>query len=247
MSQEEQAITTTDDNYISPEVQALLDQAAATQAEAETTSIPFMSFKGKKFTLGEDKLGDKLDVVLLADCFDNAWYDRPYDPKSEDKFPPACFSIGGEFPHETSPAPVNDNCADCPKNQFGSRGNGKECRNGRRFLIASVGERGVNLANLAIMNIAPTTLKAASKYIKALNVVKGLPYWAVITKLSFDEDSQYPMLEFAVGDSLGGKDLEAISKSLESFKELIEQPYDTSNYEAPGDVVQETAKKSKVS
>lgn len=239
-------MSSTDDNYISPEVQALLDQAAQTQAEKETSVIPFMSFKGKKFTLGEDKLGDKLDVVLLADCFDNSWYDRAYDPKSEDKFPPACFSVGGDFPHVTSPVAQHDNCTDCPKNQFGSKGNGKECRNGRRFLIASVGEKGVNLANLAIMNVAPTTLKAASKYIKALNTVKGLPYWAVVTKLSFDAESSYPVLEFTVGDLLGGKDLEQISKSLDTFQTLIEQPYDVSNYEAP-EAVAESAKKSKVS
>jgi len=243
-----------DPNTITPEMQKLLDMAAQQQAENELSTIPFISLKGKKFSIGDDKLGNTLRVVILADVFDNTWYDRPYDPSSDEIFPPACFAIGSTqselIPDETSPVRQNDTCYGCAKNEFGSatQGKGKACRNGRRILIASIGEDNrVNFGDLAIISMSPTALKGFSKYVKSVATVKKLPIWSVITVLSFDEDSAYPVLVAGYHDILSGADIEKIAQRLPEFVEAVSQPYDVSTYEPPENVEAKAAKKSKMS
>lgn len=237
---------------ISPEVQALLDQAAKEQAENEQTSIPFISLKGKKFAIGDDKLGNMLKVIILADVFDHSWYDRAYDASSDEVFPPACFAIGNDVnemaPDPTSPVPQSDSCSTCALNEFGSKGKGKACRNGRRILIASVDDKGrANFGDLAIINMSPTALKGFSKYVKSINTIKKLPLWAVITSLSFDDDAAYPVLVPAYEMNAAGADIEIIAGRLQEFAEYVSVPYDTSTYVAPEAVAESTAKKSKMS
>lgn len=243
-----------DPNQLSPEVQAALAQAAKEQAENEQSTIPFISLKGKKFTVGEDKLGTQLKVVILADVFDYSWYDRPYDPSSDEVFPPACFAIGddvnGMEPHADSPVQQSDVCNTCPKNEFGSalQGKGKACRNGRRILIASVAEdNSVNFGDLAIINMSPTALRGFSKYVKSISTIKRLPVWSVVTVLGFDEDSSFPILTASYHDVVRGADIEVIARRLQEFKQEVSRPYDTSTYEAPGDAAVKEAKKSKMS
>lgn len=251
---DQQSTEIVDPNQLSPEVQAALVEAAKQQSEAEQSTIPFISLKGKKFTVGEDKLGTQLKVVILADVFDHSWYDRPYDPSSDEVFPPACFAIGDDVnsmePHVDSPMPQSDVCDGCPKNEFGSatQGKGKACRNGRRILIASVAEDNyVNFGDLAIINMSPTALRGFSKYVKSIATIKRLPLWSVVTILGFDEDSAYPVLTAGYHDIVRGADIEVIAKRLPDFKKEVSRPYDTSNYEAPGDVAAKETKKSKMS
>ena len=100
------------------ELHAMLAEAAKEKAAAETNSanISFLSLKGKRFTLSEEKLGTELDVVVLADIYDNSYYDRPY--KEGVQTPPACFAIHSDYdslaPHEASPVKQSDDCATCP-------------------------------------------------------------------------------------------------------------------------------------
>ena len=244
-----------DQNKISEETARLLAEAAQRQAEDEQTSIPFVSLKGKKFSIGDEKLGTVLNTVILADVLDNSYYDRPYDPSSDEVFPPACFSIYHDLneavPDDTSPTAMHENCLDCPMNKFESarQGKGKACRNGRRILIASVDSEGrVNFADLSIVNMSPTALKSFSRYVKGITVTKKLPLWAVITQLSFEEDSSYPVLQTAYMADVHPQDLEIAAKRLQEFQDLVEVPYDVSNYQPlePEDP-SKVAKKSKMS
>jgi len=223
---------------VDPEVAKLLAQAAENQAKTEVSGIPFMSLKGKKFTLGDVKLGTSLNVVILADVIDYSYYDRPYN--TDEITPPACFAIGRDInelaPHENSPTPISDSCKGCPNNEFGSaaNGKGKACRNGRRILVASVLSDGsVNLDDLAIINMAPTSLKAYSRYAKSLATVRKLPSWSVVTNLSFDPDEDWPVLVPMYIGVAPGSTINAIAQRLEEFNEVVAVAYDTSNYEAP--------------
>lgn len=251
---DQQSTEIVDPNQLSPEVQAALAEAAKQQSEAEQSTIPFISLRGKKFTIGEDKLGTQLRVVILADVFDHSWYDRPYDPSSDEVFPPACFAIGDDInsmsSHVDSPVPQSDVCSTCPKNEFGSalQGKGKACRNGRRILVASVAEdNSVNFGDLAIINMSPTALRGFSKYVKSIATIKRFPLWSVVTILGFDEDSSYPVLTATYHDVVRGADIEVIARRIPEFKEEVSRPYDTSTYEAPVDVAAKEAKKSKMS
>ena len=234
---------------ISEETKALLAKAAQQQAEEEQSSIPFLSLKGKKFSIGDEKIGTKMQVVILADVFDNSYYDRPYDPDVQT--PPACFSIykdiDNAFPHESSPTPISKpGCAECAFNKFESapNGKGKACRNGRRILVASIHNDKVNLADLAIANISPTALKGFSRFVKAITITKGLPLWAVASTLSFDEDSDWPLLQASFDYMLSGPEIDEIASRLGEFEECVSVPYDTSGYEPPPAVDETKAKKN---
>lgn len=237
---------------LDPEVAKLLAQAAQEQSSAEVSGIPFISLKGKKFTLGEEKLGSVLDVVILADVLDYSYYDRAYDPDTIT--PPACFAIGKDIellsPHADSPTPISETCKTCHFNEFQSaaNGKGKACRNGRRILIAPVSSDGsVNLTDLAIINMAPTSLKGYSRYAKNLATVKKLPTWSVVTTLSFDDDSAWPQLVAEFKGVAPGTVINEIAKRLEEFAEAVSVPYDTSTYVASDVAAAEGKKKSKMS
>lgn len=244
-------------SLITSEIQQMLDTAAKEQSMSEVSSIPFISLKGKKFTVGDDKLGTTLKVVILADVFDHSWYDRKYDPSSEDVFPPACFAIGNDqptmAPHADSPVPQSNTCELCPKNEFGSseNGKGKACRNGRRILIASIGsDERVNFGDLAIINMSPTALKGFSKYVKSITNIKRLPLWAVVTTLFFDEDAAYPVLVPAFDSLINGEDIGEIVTRMDEWRYSVAIPYNVADYEAPDsveEVAAKSAKKSKMS
>ena len=242
---ENEIIKTSDITGLDAETMALIAQAAQTQG---TSSIPFLSVKGKKFTLGEEKLGTILNVVILADVFDHAYYDRPYDPDVIS--PPACFAINTSnsdlAPSITSPTPQAENCNVCPMNEFGSsqNGKGKACRNGRRLLIAATTNGVPDLDNLAIINLAPTSLKAYARYAKGLATVKKLPIWAVITTLSFDDDSTWPQIVPTFNGVLDGQYINSIAPMLPEIANAISVPYDISGY-VPMEA--STTKKSKMS
>jgi hypothetical protein len=235
---------------IDAETAALLAQAAQDQGNAEVSSIPFLSTKGKKFTLGDEKLGTSLSVVILADVFDHAFYDKPYDPDVIN--PPACFAISkheGEMePSTTSPVMQSDTCSTCPMNEFGSapNGKGKACRNGRRLLVASMVNGVPDTENLAIVNISPTSLKGYSRYAKGLATVKKLPLWAVVTRLGFDEEAAYPQVVASFESVLDGPHINAIAPRLAEFDDTVAVPYDTSGYVADAEP-KEATKKSKMS
>jgi len=106
------------------------------------------------------------------------------------------------------------------------------------------------LADIAIVNVAPTALKSISKYIKSLNAVKQLPYWAVETILSFEEDCDWPVLEFIMADLLNGSDVKRIAEGLSMYKDMVAQPFNVAGYEPPNEVATapaEEKRKSKVS
>jgi hypothetical protein len=234
-----------------PEVQALMEAAAQKIASEENSGIPFISLKGKKFSIGDEKVGykdDKLGLaircVIVATAFDFTWYDRPYDPSNEDFNPPACFAIGVEqndlVPDEDSPIPQSESCFDCPMNQFktAANGKGKACRNGRRLLIAYVNDDGsADLDNLAILSLSPTALRGFSSYLKKVSEVKGLPIWSVVTILSFEQEQSYPQIVATFDGVLatnmvGQSALIEISQRLDEFQSSVATPYDTSSFVA---------------
>lgn len=234
-----------------PEVQALMEAAAKKAAVEENSGIPFISLKGKKFSIGDEKVGYKDDTlglaircVIVATVFDFTWYDRPYDSSSEEFNPPACFAIGADqydlVPHEDSPIPQSSNCIECPMNQFKSaaNGKGKACRNGRRLLVAYINDDGsADLDNLAILSLSPTALRGFSSYLKKVSEVKGLPIWSVATILSFEQDVAYPQVvatfDGALAHNMAGQSsLIEISQRLDEFQTSVEMPYDTSAFVA---------------
>jgi uncharacterized protein YpmB len=222
------------------DVKALLAEAAKEGIQNEKGSS-IISLKGKKFSAGEIKLGTELTVVILADAYDNAYYDSPYQDGVVNS--PACWALGVDDtdlapnPDEV-PNAQSEDCESCEHNKFGSKGNGKTCRNGRRLLVAPYINGEVSLGEVAMITIAPTTLKNYSKYKRTLAHIQNKPLWAVGTHLTFNDDVSYPMLEFSyLADVTSQETLLAIhaKQSLYRSTVLNPAPYSKESYKAPDD------------
>lgn len=244
---------------LSPELQALIESAAQTQGDAEASVLSVISLRNKRFTLGDTKLGTSLDVVILADAYDNAYYDKPYNADTIQ--PPACFAINTvsanmapDPENHYVPDPQHDKCNGCPQNEYETarQGKGKACRNGRRLLVAAVTDGRANLKDLALINLAPTSLKNFSRYVKQIATGKKLPLWAVVTNLEFDDESPYPILIPTFADNMYAEDLHEIAATLKEYEKIIMTPYDCTSWELADGTEEATAatsaaKKSKMS
>lgn len=244
---------------LSPDILAMMAAAAQTQGDAEATAISIISLKNKRFTLGDTKLGTSLDVIILADAYDHAYYDKPYNPDVIS--PPACFAINTVHANMAPepnkwyvPDPQHEKCQGCPQNEFETarQGKGKACRNGRRLLVAAVTDGKANLKDLALINVPPTSLKSFSRYVKQIATGKKLPLWAVVTNFEFDDEQTYPYLIPSFIEHASAHDVHEIAQSLPDYEKMIMTPYDCSGW-VPLDGTEEakaaasSAKKSKMS
>lgn len=232
----------------------LLAEYAKSQSDNEEATIPWISIKGKKFSIGDNKLGTSINVVILASCYDNAFYDKPYDPDLIQ--PPACFSISlvndNMIPHESSPSKQHDSCNGCHNNEYESapNGKGKACKNARRLLIASIEDGKPLLDDLAIVRLPPTSLKSMSSYVKAITSKSKRPLWSIITTLKLDEDSDWPKIVPAFNDIIDDNViLEDIMSSLDYYDSVVQIPYNVESYVAPDDeqLMAASKRKSKMS
>lgn len=173
-------------------------------------SIPRISIKGLQFQLKtKDAVaplapkGQHLDVVVLAVDPPNknvgkAFFESGYSGNSDK---PDCSSANGVVPDHWIDNPQHTACATCPKAVWGSAINAKgnevkACSDHKRLIVTPVDNIG---GDIAVVQVPPTSLKNLSGYGRQLNKHKA-PLPAVITRMSFDQQSEHPMLCFdAVG------------------------------------------------
>lgn len=244
-------VATSSEMTLSSEMSNLLAQSATEQSSVEVSTTPFISVKGKKFTVNETKLGTSIKVVILSTAFDNAYYDRKYDP--DVITPPACFSLSLDgvnmVPHPTSPAIQHETCKGCPNNEYGTAesGKGKACKNGRRLLLAAVNDNNVELGDLAILRLPPTSLKPFANYVKSVTLRRKKPLWAMITTLMMDEDSDWPVIMPSYDNDIHDENmLKLIYDNLSIYEQVVTEPYVVEGYEPPN-VEQQAAASSRKS
>lgn len=169
-------------------------------AAVERAGYPWISIRGKEFKISGEKQVDPMEAIILLSGFENAYYADGFDPDSHDI--PDCYALAEKAddmkPHPDAPRPQHHECATCPKNQFGSadKGKGKACKNSRRLALMAPDAAHVEDAAIAFMRIPPTSLGNFSKYVAKLAKLRKLPPYAVISKISFDEKSAYPVITF---------------------------------------------------
>jgi hypothetical protein len=185
--------------------------------------------QGKKFVMPDGTEGPgPLNVVILDFKSMNAWHDRPY--KKGEESPPACFAIG-DNPNELIPSPNSPRiqaktCAECAFNEWGSRGAGKECGNTRLLAVREPGDDAG--ADIRILQVSPTAIKAFDAYVKSLEVqFDGVPI-QFETEIYFDPNLDYPTLRF--GNPKPNKNLDAhFGQQKAATARLAEEP-DVSQY-----------------
>jgi hypothetical protein len=176
-------------------------QLAEQKNQLGSLPVNKISTRGKEFTLPDGRKGTEIEVVIL----DFAWFMVNYPGVFNANNPqsPDCFAVGRENPdsgklkpHENVSSPHHDNCAECPKNQWGSSpaGKGKACKNQRRLVV--IGPDAEDATEIMSLYVSPGGLKHFDAYVSRLaNEHKVLPV-QVVTRITFDPNQTYPLLNF---------------------------------------------------
>jgi hypothetical protein len=167
-----------------------------------------ISIRGKMFRLvvsGEEiaKRPDSIDVVIVnvAKDISRVYYAGSYDPKAEASAP-TCWSTDSKVPHPSVENPQSRNCNDCPMNVKGSgQGQSRACRFKRRIavVLADSIDSGVHMLELPATSLFGTGDLTHMPYEQYFKYVSGLNHSIdrVVTRISFDEDSDAPKMFFA--------------------------------------------------
>lgn len=174
-----------------------------------SAGFPVMSIRGAKWRIidgGEEHpiyLPNSKDlapfvkvVILKANAnISKVFYDGQYVEGSDSA--PDCYSNDGVAPAADAANPQCASCAACPKNVWGSKispsgSKIKACADVRRVAILPEGDMDYSPI---LLRVPGASLSDLANYGKALKQ-RGIPYAAVVTKLSFDPDAAFPKIMF---------------------------------------------------
>lgn len=135
-------------------------------------------------------------LVAASGTLTKAWYEKPFVPGSNEA--PDCYSNDAKVPAPGVAKPQCANCAQCPRNAFGSHpvtGRGKAC--GDRKLVVLVWEG--DPETLMTWNVPTMSLNGLRKFDTTLRD-NNIPMQSVMVELAFDPTVTYPVVTIgAVG------------------------------------------------
>ena len=166
-----------------------------------------ISLRGGKFrqVVNGDEMrvskSDSMEMVIIdAAKIARTYYEGNYDPKNS--APPVCWSADTNVPDPAVPDNTRqaDRCMDCPQNVKGSgAGTSRACRFSQRLAIAFPQKMDevyqLQLPATSIFGDAENgkmPMQAYAKFLRANNT----PAVAIVTEMSFDENSEVPKLFF---------------------------------------------------
>ena len=213
---------------------AHLKQLAATAQDASDdlsggvqAGFPIISFRGKVWRIrqgGEEKVFENADgdpsasiqavMVGANPRLSKIYYKKKYEEGDNEQ--PDCFSVDGVKPDPSATNKQSKTCAACPHNAWGSRisESGKKtkaCSDARRVAVAfpnDLAENGSE-AHVALLRVPAASLGNLKMFGEALGK-KGLKYFMVVAKISFDKGASYPHLEFKPTRLLTDEEAEAV-------------------------------------
>lgn len=190
--------------------------------------FPVMSIRGAKWRIveggeehpiyipGSNDLAPAVRVVILRAnaAVSKTFYAAQYVEGTDAK--PDCASSNGVRPDPESANPQCDTCAACPQNVWGSKispsgAKIKACADVRRVAILPSDD--LNYAPI-LLRIPAASLADLAAYGKALKK-RGIPYAAVVTKLSFDPDASYPKIMFTFERVLTAEEMQEVASRLD--------------------------------
>ena len=165
-------------------------------AAALGTSLwPYIGTRGASFKLGERKIGNVMDLVILDFVLVNQYYGGEFNPQQST--PPVCFAIStskAEDAREKMAPPaelatkVSGSCAVCPNNAWGSgKRRGKACKNGARLIVLGSGED-YNKTQGARLSVPVTSVRKLGEYLKGQEE-RGRPCDGVVTEVTLTAGS----------------------------------------------------------
>jgi hypothetical protein len=194
------------------------------------SGFPLISFRGKTWRVrkgGEesnyvDADGDavqSIEVVILRanPRPSKLYYDKAY--VEGDATPPKCWSADGIKPDKGVPEPQSKTCQSCPHNEWGSKitpqgTKTRACSDSRRLAVAflhEIEEKGED-AHKLLLRVPAASLNPLKDYAEKVLAPKGALYFAVVTKIGFDVNAQFPKLTFKALRFLTDEEAEVVVK-----------------------------------
>lgn len=228
---------------------AQIAQASAAQ-EANVGGGQFISTRGGHLSFGGAPIkNDRLAAIVLDGVLLNTFYDSGYS--EDDKRAPVCYAFGRDedtmAPHPEAEQPQSEGCAACPQNQYGtaSTGRGKACTNRRRLAVIAAGDLDdsgnltaiddptqVQDAEVALLQLAPTSLKGYAKWVKGLASGaapgcegKKLPPFAVFCEIGIGQGPKGYVVTFETIGPVPGNLLQAVIARHKQVREEIIFPF----------------------
>lgn len=178
-----------------------------------TAAFAVIGFKGKVWSIkhrGEVKSLMRADgtgpigsinvvIVKAAPVVSKTFYASGYVEGNTDA--PDCWSIDGVKPVPTAPKKQAEHCATCKQNMWGSRmteggKQAKACSDNKRIAVVPEGDlKNEIFGGPMMLRIPPASLSGIADYAAYLKK-QGLPYFGVVTALSFDFSEAYPLITF---------------------------------------------------
>ena len=222
-----------------------------------------ISVKDKRFSLGDTLLdketkGRSFSGVLLNFCFANEYYEGKYDKNKPAGAVCWALSEDGEDmePHKNSADKQNDVCEDCPMNEWGSgtddgnkRGR-KACKQGVRIALVHVDDietaEAAEEAVIGYIPLPPTSVAPFNKYMDSLQEL-GRPMYSVITEFSFDDDANYAIVNYEVGEKLKDREIiDALKARRDEALKKIMTPYNKQDAKESDDEDEKPTKRKRV-
>lgn len=166
------------------------------------TSVPRISLKQGRFRIREGKSEfiveeNYLDTVIIGAVpgVSKMFYAKAWNP-ADDPTAPDCYSILGDKPSLDVREPVNDVCASCPNNAWGSKVTPqgteiKACSDSRRIAVVAADDPETEY----LLVVPAASMQNMTKYMKELGM-RGYKPEMVRTRLAFDTEASYPLLTF---------------------------------------------------
>ena len=198
----------------------------------------YISIRNSKFSFKSQNLGGKIEVIILGYSYLRTYYDQPFSP--DDPSAPACYAVSfeeeGMEPASDAVKPQCDGmCHECELDAWGSddTGDGKACKEQRRIAVLSA-ENDLASAEVAYINVPSASLKNWRSYVNPIIKKMGAhPSWFV-TEISFDEDYDFPCLQFKIVDEINDAgELNIINEKIDDTESALVEGYDPSNYHEP--------------
>jgi hypothetical protein len=183
----------------------------------------------KKFVLPDGTTTPgPLELVVVEFAAVNNFYEGDY--KQGDNSPPSCYAVGADpkkmFPAANSPARQSDDCQSCPNNQWGSKGAGKACGNGR--LLAVLPPDADPDTPLWLLQPSATAIKGFDGFVAGVvRSFQSMPI-SVVTTVSFDENETYAKMVFS--DPKPNPNVVEHFSRQEEARELLYAERDVSGY-----------------
>lgn len=235
----------------------ILAKHATDTAARHTPTTQNISVRGGYMTLnGVAVPNSELECVVIADIFENQYYDpsKPFDPDNLSN--PICFamSLTGEnmVPDPKSTQIQHTDCATCPMLAWKSdpiRKKGKACKEKVKLALLPATQMktgGIKKAELAVLPIPVTSVKNWANYVNLLRDEHQRPPFAMLTTIRSRPHPKYQLeVSFELKGFVQEEFLGEVMDRIVPAQTLMMQPYEGQPDDPTKSKEENAAKKAK--